>query len=169
MLPFRTLQRNANKTAHLSFHPLLKKLIHCNLFIFKYYNWDFLKHFFTVTLGPHLLHVSCLTWCDHWEMLGVLFDLTCSHWATSCLQQEGGWTSGRTSRKEMCRKKGTKHILNHGAGWHNATPKFCMYATGIFPAIPITGKHTTGKWAGHGDSTQNTSECSKCTNKNTCY
>lgn len=30
-------------------------------------------------------------------------------------------------------------------------------------------KHTTGKWAGHVDSTQNTSECSMCTNKSTCY
>lgn len=44
-----------------------------------------------------------------------------------------------------------------------------MYTVGIFPAIPITGKHTTGKWAGRVDSTQNTSECSRCTNKNTCY
>lgn len=103
---------------------------------------------FIITLRPCFLHISCLPWCDHWGTPGVLFAL--SLLMLSCwllFHWEGRRTSGRLPRKETCRKEGTKHILNHDTGWHHTTPEFCIYATEIFPAIPITGKHTTGEWA----------------------
>jgi len=62
--------------------------------------------FFIVTLGPRLLHVSWLPGCDdRWQMTGVLFDLNCSHWATSCFfnkREEG--PQGHSTGKEWVGK-----------------------------------------------------------------
>lgn len=66
------------------------------------------KAFFIATLGPRLLHVSWLPGCDDsWQRTGVLFDLNCSHWATSCFfnkREEGpqGHSPGKAAWNTPC-------------------------------------------------------------------